>query len=170
MCAARSRRVAPFWQDVGEKELRQLGRLHVELLACAAEQGLRTVALPAIGCGAHGFPPELAARAAVPPVEQALRDSVVDQVTFCFLSHLIHDAYASCSTGGISRGEALRAEILHELRGHADPALIDQVARASFAQLERIRQEVSKSRGDDSLSIGAVYAHAAADVFRFFDG
>ena len=49
-----------------------LAELHERALEAAARLDCRTVAFPAIGCGAHGFPSEVAAGIVLPAVEEAL--------------------------------------------------------------------------------------------------
>ncbi len=78
--------VGPIWQggDQGEPEL--LASCYRESLRLAVENGIRTVAFPAISCGVYGYPPEPAARIAVATVGAFLEShDSIDQVIFaCF--------------------------------------------------------------------------------------
>jgi O-acetyl-ADP-ribose deacetylase (regulator of RNase III) len=57
--------VGPVWQggDAGEPEL--LAACYRNSLRLAVEQGVRTIAFPAISCGVYGYPLDQAARIAV---------------------------------------------------------------------------------------------------------
>jgi len=78
--------VGPVWRDgdAGEPEL--LARCYRACLQLAVEHRIRSVAFPAISCGAYGYPPELAVPIAVHEV-LAWQDEHAQpqQVTFaCF--------------------------------------------------------------------------------------
>ena len=57
--------VGPVWQGGGKGEDAILAACYRRSLEVALEEGIRSVAFPAISTGAYGFPPELAARVAV---------------------------------------------------------------------------------------------------------
>mgnify|MGYP001296009451 FL=1 len=66
--------VGPVWQggERGEPEL--LAACYRNSLRLAIEQGVRTIAFPAISCGVYGYPPDQAARLAVREVRAFLAD------------------------------------------------------------------------------------------------
>lgn len=66
--------VGPVWQggERGEPEL--LAACYRNSLRLAIEQGVRTIAFPAISCGVYGYPPDQAARIAVRQVRAFLAD------------------------------------------------------------------------------------------------
>lgn len=66
--------VGPVWQggERGEPEL--LAACYRNSLRLAIEQGVRTIAFPAISCGVYGYPPDQAARIAVREVRAFLSD------------------------------------------------------------------------------------------------
>lgn len=78
--------VGPVWQggDAGEPEL--LAACYRNSLRLAVEQGVRTIAFPAISCGVYGYPLDQAARIAVREVRVFLaRDDRIKTVYLvCF--------------------------------------------------------------------------------------
>lgn len=64
--------VGPVWQggDSGESDL--LSACYRNSLALAQEQQLRSIAFPAISCGAYGYPVEAACAIAVATIERVL--------------------------------------------------------------------------------------------------
>ena len=72
--------VGPVWKG----EVAILAACYRRSLKVALEEGIRSVAFPAISTGAYAFPPERAARVAVQTVAQFLiRTNGLDQVVFC---------------------------------------------------------------------------------------
>ncbi len=57
--------VGPVWHGGHQGEAEQLASAYRSSLQLAAENGVRTIAFPAISCGVYGFPHERAARIAV---------------------------------------------------------------------------------------------------------
>jgi len=57
------------------------------------ERACRSMALPAIGCGARRFPPEIAAEHAVGTVEDELISSGLELVCFVFPTASLRDEY-----------------------------------------------------------------------------
>lgn len=57
--------VGPIWRGGGNGEDQVLGDCYRNALALAREHGLRSIAFPAISCGAYGYPPGRAARVVV---------------------------------------------------------------------------------------------------------
>jgi O-acetyl-ADP-ribose deacetylase (regulator of RNase III) len=75
--------VGPVWRggDTGEAEA--LASCYRSSLELAVRNGVRTIAYPAISCGAYGFPVERAARIAVREVRAFLADD--EQIERVFL-------------------------------------------------------------------------------------
>ena len=74
--------VGPIWRggDHGERDL--LAACYCNSLDLAAGNGVRSIAFPAISCGAYGFPIDQAAEIAV---REVARDHRLDRVIFaCF--------------------------------------------------------------------------------------
>jgi O-acetyl-ADP-ribose deacetylase (regulator of RNase III) len=77
-----------------EEDARQLASCYRSSLALAAAHGLATVAFPAIGCGAYGYPIEAACRIAVTTAAGFLRESSVPEtVTFALFSAADYRVY-----------------------------------------------------------------------------
>ena len=76
--------VGPVWRggDEGEPEL--LDGAYRNSMALAAENGLESIAFPAISTGIFGYPPDLAAETAIKAVSAALADHAgIEEVVFC---------------------------------------------------------------------------------------
>jgi O-acetyl-ADP-ribose deacetylase len=96
--------VSPIWHDGTRGEPERLARLHRNVAAAAVELDCQCIALPAIGCGAHRFPSEVAARASVGAVEEVLTENTtIELVRFVFLSASLRDEYHAVS-GGVVYG------------------------------------------------------------------
>jgi O-acetyl-ADP-ribose deacetylase len=96
--------VSPIWHDGTRGERERLARLHRNVAAAAIELGCSSIALPAVGCGAHRFPPEVAAGVAVTTVEEALAaHSRLELVRFVFLSASLRDEYRAVSESAVCR-------------------------------------------------------------------
>jgi O-acetyl-ADP-ribose deacetylase len=86
--------VGPVWHggDDGEPEL--LANCYRACFAIAREQGLRSLAFPAISCGVYGYPVDLATEIAVRETIAGLeRENAVDSVIFACFGDLVFDAY-----------------------------------------------------------------------------
>jgi O-acetyl-ADP-ribose deacetylase (regulator of RNase III) len=90
--------VGPVWSggDAGEPE--KLAQCYRHSLILALQNGLSTIAFPAISCGVYGYPPERAALAALRAVDAHAGDV---EVTICCFGAAIYDSYrlASRQTG-----------------------------------------------------------------------
>jgi O-acetyl-ADP-ribose deacetylase (regulator of RNase III) len=64
--------VGPVWSGGGNDEDRLLAACYRNALRLAADNGVRTIAFPAISCGVYGYPPARAARIAVGEVRASL--------------------------------------------------------------------------------------------------
>jgi O-acetyl-ADP-ribose deacetylase (regulator of RNase III) len=97
--------VGPVWGGGERGEDRLLASCYRNSLKRLREQGLTSIAFPAISTGIYGFPAERAARIAVEAVLDELKDLPDDGcVVFCCFgaeSRKIHeDAFAAAMTGG----------------------------------------------------------------------
>jgi O-acetyl-ADP-ribose deacetylase (regulator of RNase III) len=76
--------VGPIWNggESGEDEL--LALCYLSSLGLAPDNGIASIAFPAISTGAYGFPPDRAAEIAVTTVLEALRAApAMERVVFC---------------------------------------------------------------------------------------
>ena len=64
--------VGPIWKGGHRTEDELLASCYGSVLALAAEYGIRTIAFPAISCGAFGYPLTRAAKIAVGQIRAAL--------------------------------------------------------------------------------------------------
>ena len=83
--------VGPVYRDGRHGEPELLASCYRNSLELAAAHGIRTIAFPAISCGAYGYPLEEAVRIAVRTcAESALRHDAIERVTFaCFDSAML---------------------------------------------------------------------------------
>jgi O-acetyl-ADP-ribose deacetylase (regulator of RNase III) len=103
--------VGPVWQGgaAGEDEL--LAACHVNSLRVGAEHGLRTIAFPAIGCGAYRFPVRRAAGIALQTVASFLEnDDSYDEVRFVCFEDATFDAFSEAAREVLSGGDHKSAE------------------------------------------------------------
>ncbi|HMJ06989.1 MAG TPA: O-acetyl-ADP-ribose deacetylase [Chthoniobacterales bacterium] len=92
--------VGPIWAGGDRDEAETLARSYQNSLRLAVEHGLKTIAFPAISCGAYGYPMAEAAEIAVECTAHFLRgNTTLDRVDFVVTSDGMERAYA----------EALRA-------------------------------------------------------------
>ena len=85
--------VGPVWRGGEEGEAELLASAHRRSLEVALELGARSVAFPAISCGAYGYPAELAAPVAVAAVTPFEHD--FDTIRFVFLEERLRAAFAA---------------------------------------------------------------------------
>jgi O-acetyl-ADP-ribose deacetylase len=67
--------VGPVWRGGGNKEDITLASCYIESLQIAADQGLSSVAFPAISTGIYGYPLDLAAKVAINTVIGYLKNN-----------------------------------------------------------------------------------------------
>jgi len=86
--------VGPVWRGGNDFEDELLANCYQRSLAVAVENGVRSIAFPAISTGVYGFPLERATRIAVREVRAFLEtNSVIEKVVFvCFDRHT-HETY-----------------------------------------------------------------------------
>ncbi len=98
--------VGPVWQGGERDENHLLANCYRNSLVLAVEQGLASIAFPAISTGIFGFPPAPAADIAVTTVRGALSDlPSIDRVVFCCFgeeSRTLHETAlaAALDSGG----------------------------------------------------------------------
>ncbi|QGY40476.1 RNase III inhibitor [Pseudodesulfovibrio cashew] len=71
--------VGPIWRGGGQDEPRKLRNAYLNSLKLAAENGLRTIAFPAISCGVYGYPVEDAAHIALSALKEGLEAGLVGE-------------------------------------------------------------------------------------------
>ena len=96
--------VGPVWRGGGRGESELLASCYRRSLEIASEHGLRSIAFPAISCGAYGFPVDRACRIAVETVRETLEDdgSVQRVILVAFddeLERALEEALAGTSSG-----------------------------------------------------------------------
>ena len=86
--------VGPVWHGGSQGEPELLASAYRESLNLAAEHNAKSVAFPAISCGAYGYPADDAATIAVSQVRRFLQsESRVERVLLTCLGPMILDAY-----------------------------------------------------------------------------
>jgi O-acetyl-ADP-ribose deacetylase len=86
--------VGPVWSGGNRGEPETLANCYGNSLRVAVESGVRTIAFPAISCGAYRYPIADAAKIAVETTKEFLReDSSIAKVTFVVSTDEIETAY-----------------------------------------------------------------------------
>jgi O-acetyl-ADP-ribose deacetylase len=86
--------VGPIWRGGNRGEPDTLANCYRSSLQLAVEKGIKTIAFPAISCGAYGYPIPHAAQVAVSTARDFLAiDDNIDTVTFVLWGEDIYDAY-----------------------------------------------------------------------------
>jgi O-acetyl-ADP-ribose deacetylase (regulator of RNase III) len=86
--------VGPVWRGGSHGEPALLAGCYRESLRLAAENGVRSIAFPAISCGIYGYPVAQAARVAIATVAAALPDGgALDRVVFACFGQDVVSAY-----------------------------------------------------------------------------
>jgi O-acetyl-ADP-ribose deacetylase (regulator of RNase III) len=86
--------VGPVWSGGNRGESETLANCYRNSLRVAVENGVRTIAFPAISCGANRYPITDAARIALETTREILRENdSITQVTFVVSSDEIEAAY-----------------------------------------------------------------------------
>jgi O-acetyl-ADP-ribose deacetylase len=86
--------VGPIWRGGKHRERETLANCYRNSLQLAVENRIKTIAFPAIGCGAYGYPISDAAQIALKTVRDFLAsDDRIDKVTFVVWGEDIYDAY-----------------------------------------------------------------------------
>jgi O-acetyl-ADP-ribose deacetylase (regulator of RNase III) len=91
--------VGPIWHGGQRREPELLASCYRKSLALAREYGLRSIAFPAISCGAYGFPLERAAKIAVREARAFLaRDTTLERVLLVAFDDTVHSALRQAAT------------------------------------------------------------------------
>jgi O-acetyl-ADP-ribose deacetylase (regulator of RNase III) len=86
--------VGPVWTGEERHEPEILANCYRSSLQLAVENGIKTIAFPAISCGAYGYPIADAAQIAVKTTRDFLAtEHKVDKVIFVLLGEDIYEAY-----------------------------------------------------------------------------
>jgi O-acetyl-ADP-ribose deacetylase (regulator of RNase III) len=85
--------VGPRWSGGHREEDAKLASCYRRSLELAAENGIKSIAFPAISTGIYGFPPERAAPLVVRTVYEALARISADRVIFCCFSQASADLH-----------------------------------------------------------------------------
>jgi O-acetyl-ADP-ribose deacetylase len=86
--------VGPFWTGGNRGEPKTLADCYRNSLQLAVENGIKTIAFPAISCGAYRYPIQQAARIALETTKDFLgTNDKMDKVLFVLWSEEIYDAY-----------------------------------------------------------------------------
>ena len=88
--------VGPVWRGGKEREPELLGSAHRHAVEVAAGLGCRSIAFPAISCGAYGYPAELAAPVALGAVRDALAEHrTIELARFVLFSDELFAAFSA---------------------------------------------------------------------------
>jgi len=86
--------VGPVWRGGEHHEPEILVNCYLSSLQLAVENGIKTIAFPAISCGAYGYPIPDAAQIAVKTTRDFLAtNDRIDKVTFVLQGEDVYDAY-----------------------------------------------------------------------------
>lgn len=86
--------VGPYWMGGEKKERQLLASCYRESLSIASLHGMKTIAFPAISCGAYRFPADEAASVAVKTVLDFLQsDRSIEKVTFVCREDVVYRAF-----------------------------------------------------------------------------
>ena len=86
--------VGPVWHGGNTNEIALLASCYSNSLRIAKENGIKTIAFPAISTGAYRFPLERAARIAIKTVKEFLSaNTEIDKVIFVCFDQKTYDTY-----------------------------------------------------------------------------
>ena len=86
--------VGPVWRGGKQHEPETLANCYRSSLQLAVENGIRTIAFPAISCGAYGYPIPEAAQIALKTTQDFLAiDNRIDKVTFVLSGENVYSVY-----------------------------------------------------------------------------
>src|SRR5213594_4621469 len=86
--------VGPIWRGGQDGEPETLANCYRNSLQVAVENGIKTIAFPAISCGAYGYPLQKAAQIAVKTTREFLAaEDKIDKVILVLWSNDIYEAY-----------------------------------------------------------------------------
>ena len=86
--------VGPIWRGGKRGEPEILANCYRNSLQIAVENGIKTLAFPAISCGAYGYPIEKAGQVAVKTTRESLaNDRRIEKVIFALFSEDLYEGY-----------------------------------------------------------------------------
>ena len=86
--------VGPIWRGGKHGEPETLANCYRNSLQVAVENGIKTIAFPAISCGAYGYPVQEAAQIALKTTRESLASKdKIDNVIFVLWGDDIYEAY-----------------------------------------------------------------------------
>jgi len=104
--------VGPVWRGGRNREPELLASCYRRSLEVAIENGVRTIAFPAISCGVYGYPIDAAAEVAVGETRRVLANGdVVDRVLFVAFSDDVRRALERSLRNGDAEGPNVRRTI-----------------------------------------------------------
>ena len=88
--------VGPVWRGGAHGEAAKLASCYRQSLALAVQNGVRSIAFPAISCGVYGYPIDQATAIAVREAASFLDgEDGIERVIFCAFGTEIFEAYAT---------------------------------------------------------------------------
>ncbi len=86
--------VGPIWHGGKHEEPETLANCYRNSLQLAAENGIKTIAFPAISCGAYGYPIQEAAEIALKTTREFLaKTDKIEKVIFVLWGEDVYEAY-----------------------------------------------------------------------------
>lgn len=96
--------VGPVWRGGRSGEAELLSACYANSLSLATEHGLRSIAFPAISCGAYGYPVEEACSIAVETIERKLRAGAdLSEVLLVAFEAHVAEAFSRALSGALGR-------------------------------------------------------------------
>lgn len=93
--------VGPVWRGGEHGEAALLAACYRHCVALAREQGIRSLAFPAISCGVYGYPADKAVAVAVSTLRDCCGDGCLDEVVFCCFDQSMQDLYNVTLDGAV---------------------------------------------------------------------
>ncbi|MFW5838269.1 MAG: O-acetyl-ADP-ribose deacetylase [Desulfovibrionaceae bacterium] len=90
--------VGPVWRGGKEGERATLTSAYRRSLEVAEEQGVETVAFPAVSCGAYGYPLGEAAAVALDVLAQGLQEGMVREAAMVLFGESVYQAFADAAS------------------------------------------------------------------------
>ena len=97
--------VGPVWRGGSRGEAELLASCYSSSIRLALENGVRSIAFPAISCGAYGYPINQAARIAVKTINESIdKQASIERVVFVCFEYDVLSAYRKAlEQSGISQ-------------------------------------------------------------------
>ena len=87
--------VGPIWRGGADNEPELLRAAYANSLRLASKHGVKTIAFPAVSCGAYGYPVEAAAKVALTELWRGLESGVVDEASMVLHGDAAYAAWLS---------------------------------------------------------------------------